>query len=136
MKQKTKKIVVEAGQRLEMVRKSYDYSRQEMASRLGVSRSNLYKNEIGFYFPRLDTLIRLHEDFDVSLDWLLFDSGPRHTKDKQAAIALENQSKSMISESPDVKELLTAIEQDQVLRHELLAYFYKYKKSEAKSPMA
>ncbi len=129
MKQRTKKNVVEAGHRLEEVRKSYDHSRQEMANRLGVSRSNLYKNEIGFYFPRLDTLVRLHDDFDISLDWLLFDIGPMHTKEKQAAIATENQSKGMVNESPDVKELLAAIEQDQVLRHELLAYFYKYKKN-------
>ncbi|MCX6579511.1 MAG: helix-turn-helix transcriptional regulator [Candidatus Aminicenantes bacterium] len=133
MKQRTKKIVVEAGQRLEAVRKSYDHSRQEMASRLGVSRSNLYKNEIGFYFPRLDTLVRLHDDFDISLDWLLFDIGPMHTKDKQAAIAMAKQSKGMVNESPDVIELLTAIEQDQVLRHELLAYFYKYKKNMVKN---
>ncbi|MDQ1351440.1 MAG: Helix-turn-helix protein [Acidobacteriota bacterium] len=133
MKQRTKKIVVEAGHRLEVLRKSHDYSRQEMASRLGVSRSNLYKNEIGFYFPRLDTLVRLHDDFDLSLDWLLFDSGPMHTKDKQSALAMENRSKGMVSESPDVMELLTAMEQDQVLRHELLAYFYKYKKNLAKN---
>ncbi|MDQ1354941.1 MAG: Helix-turn-helix protein [Acidobacteriota bacterium] len=131
MKQRTRNLIVEAGKRLEIMRNSYGHSRQEMASRIGISRSNLYKNEIGFAFPRLDTLIRLHEDFDLSLDWLLFNSGSMHTKENQAApAAMEKQTESTVNESPEIKELLAAVQEDLVLRHELLAYFYKYKKNQ------
>jgi transcriptional regulator with XRE-family HTH domain len=98
-----------------------------MARRLGVNKSNYYRNEIGIAFLRLESLIRLHVDFDISLDWLLFGIEPMHVKEKQAELASDRQTKVLIDETPDVKELLTAIEQDAVLRYELLAHFYKYK---------
>ena len=127
MKQRTKKLLVDAGQRLEIMRKSYGHSRQEMASRIGISRANLYRNEIGFAFPRLDTLIRLHDDFDISMDWLLFNAGSMHSKESQAALDVVKQSNG---QTPEVKELITAIENDPVLRYELLASYYKYKKNQ------
>ncbi|HLP47768.1 MAG TPA: helix-turn-helix transcriptional regulator [Candidatus Deferrimicrobium sp.] len=127
MKQKTKKIVVEAGQRLEEIRKSFGHSRQEMASRIGITRANLYRNEIGFAFPRLDTLIRLHEDFGISLDWLLFNKGTMHIKESQSALDMVKQSNE---QPPEIRELLAALENDPVLRFELLASFYKYKKNQ------
>ncbi|MCX6581581.1 MAG: helix-turn-helix transcriptional regulator [Candidatus Aminicenantes bacterium] len=127
MKLRSKNFINEVGNRLELARKSYGYGRSEMAQRLGIARSNLYRSEIGFSLPRMETLLRLHELFDISLDWLLFGIGPMHLKEKQAELADEKQTKALINETPDVKELLTAIEQDPILRHELLTHFYKYK---------
>ncbi|MDQ1353032.1 MAG: Helix-turn-helix protein [Acidobacteriota bacterium] len=127
MKLRSKNFINEVGHRLELARKSYGYGRSEMAQRLGIARSNLYRSEIGFSLPRMETLLRLKEIFDISLDWLLFDIGPMHLKERQAELASEKQTKALIDETPDVKELLVSIEQDPVLRHELLTHFFKYK---------
>jgi len=115
MKLRSKNFINEVGNRLELARKSYGYGRSETAQRLGIARSNLYRSEIGFSLPRMETLLRLHEVFDISLDWLLFGIGPMHLKEKQAELADEKQTKALVNETPDVKELLTAIEQDPLL---------------------
>lgn len=132
---RTKNFISDVSKRLRLVRKEHQYTRREMALRLGISPANYYKNETGVSMPRTDTLYRLHTDFDISLDWLLFGSQPMHNKDKQPVIAAEAKTTGLENILPDARELLDAMEQDQVLRHEVLLYFYKYKKSqETKTP--
>lgn len=58
----------EVGKRLALIRNELEYTRCEMALRLGIHKDNLYKNEIGCSIPGIDTLYRLHTDFDISLD--------------------------------------------------------------------
>jgi len=53
-----------------------------MASRLGISRGAYNKNERGINFPCIDTQRRLSEDFDISMDWLLFNKGAMFYKEK------------------------------------------------------
>lgn len=127
---RTKNFLIEVGQRLMTIRSAQGITRSEMARRLGVNKSNYYRNETGIAFPRLESLIRLHVDFDISLDWLLFGIGAMHSDENQSAALNESQIKGLETELPDVKEFLDAMEQDQVLRYELLAYFYKYKKNQ------
>ena len=130
MKQNIKNFREEVGHRLEIVRNSYGYRRSEMARRLGISKSNVYRNEIGYGFPRLSTLLKLYEEFDISLNWLLFNIEPMHTKDQQNTTAREKQIKELESKSPALNELLVAMEKDSVLLHGILFYFYKYKQDQ------
>jgi transcriptional regulator with XRE-family HTH domain len=127
MGMRTKSFLLEVGRRLMIIRLEQGITRSEMAKKLGVNKSNYYRNEIGIAFPRLESLIRLHVDFDISMDWLFFDISPMHIKERQAELAREKQTKALVDETPDVKQLLVAIEQDPVLRHELLTHFFKYK---------
>jgi len=126
---RTKSFISDLSKRLRLVRKEHQYTRREMALRLGISPANYYKNETAVSMPRTDTLYRLHTDFDISLDWLLFGSQPMHNKEKQPVIAAEVKTTGLENILPDARELLDAMEQDHVLRHEVLLYFYKYKKS-------
>jgi len=126
---RTKSFISDLSKRLRLVRKEHQYTRREMALRLGISPANYYKNETAVSMPRTDTLYRLHTDFDISLDWLLFGSQPMHNKEKQPVMAAEVKTTGLENILPDARELLDAMEQDQVLRHEVLLYFYKYKKS-------
>jgi transcriptional regulator with XRE-family HTH domain len=126
---RTKSFISDLSKRLRLVRKEHQYTRREMSLRLGISPANYYKNETAVSMPRTDTLYRLHTDFDISLDWLLFGSQPMHNKEKQPVMTAEVKTTGLENILPDARELLDAMEQDQVLRHEVLLYFYKYKQN-------
>jgi transcriptional regulator with XRE-family HTH domain len=70
------------GERLANVRRRLNYSRQEMARVLGLKSSGYFKNESGETFLSVTTLSRLQKNFDISIDWLLFNKGPMYFKDK------------------------------------------------------
>ena len=112
------------GERLAKVRHQLKYSRQEMARVLGLKSSGYSKNESGDTLPGLTTLNLLQKNFDISIDWLLFNKGPMYFKDKPS---LEKQTFDFVSQSQELGELMKSIEQDPQLRHEILAYFYRYK---------
>jgi len=124
-----KNFRIAVGKRLSQVRKESDLTRSKMAERLGINKTNYYKNEIGYSLLGIATMYRLHIDFDISMDWLLFDSQPMHNKEKQPAVESGAKGRLLEEIQPDVKELLAAMEQDHVLLHEVILYFYKYKQN-------
>jgi transcriptional regulator with XRE-family HTH domain len=126
---RTRNYVAGVSSRLKIVRSEQNYSRKEMAARLGISQTNIYKNETGICFPRMDTLHHLHKDFDISMDWLMFGSKPMHNKEKQPIIAAEKKTSGLENSNTDVRELLDTMEQDHILMYEILLYFQKYKKN-------
>lgn len=129
---RTSNFVADVSSRLKKVRKEHDYTRHDMAMRLGITQTNLYKNESGICFPRMDTLQRLHTDFDISMDWLMFGSKPMHNKEKQPVISAEKKTTGLENTNADVRELLDTMEQDHILMYEILLYFQKYKKNRDK----
>ena len=116
------------GKRIALIRDELRYTLSEMALKLGIHGDNFYKNEIGYSIPGIDKLYRLHTDFDISLDWLLFGSKPMHNKDKQPIIKPEKKI-GMENKFPHVRELMDAMEQDPLLMHEMLLNFFKYKQN-------
>lgn len=58
------------GDRLKSLRDNAGLSRQELADKLNISYSALSKYETNNRFPDRDTLIRLADFFDVTLDYL------------------------------------------------------------------
>ncbi|MDQ1353554.1 MAG: Helix-turn-helix protein [Acidobacteriota bacterium] len=131
---RTRSFLADLSRRLKSIRDEYRYTRQEMAEKLGLSRSNYYKNESGVSLPKVDTFYRLHTDFDISIDWFLFGSLPKHNKDKQSLPVEEKKPGGLENELADARELLDAMAQDPVLRHEVLLNFYKYKNNKTIPP--
>jgi transcriptional regulator with XRE-family HTH domain len=115
------------GQRLALLRYQYNYPLEEMARKLGLSRSGYFKNENGITLPKLETLQRLEKEFDISMDWLLFAKGPIHYQDVLAGKGTKTKSFSLEKSTPEVTTLLEFMEQDVLFRHEVLVFFYKYK---------
>lgn len=97
------------GGRLIRLRQHLKYSLEEMARKLGLSKSGYYKNEGGLSFPGLETLDCLQRDYDISMDWLMFEKGPMHYQAKQPEPAPEKVEKKETLDleniSPDVREL-------------------------------
>jgi transcriptional regulator with XRE-family HTH domain len=130
---KRARLLQEIGRRLRGLRKQLNYSLEEMAGKMGRSKSGYFKNENGITLPGLATMHRLQEDFDISMDWLIFNKGPVHYQEKQPepqpVIVEEDEKKTKDLEniSADVRELLAYMERDRLLAHEVLVFFYKYK---------
>lgn len=112
------------GRRLRRVRKQLNYSLGEMAGNLKVSKSGYYKNEKGITFPGVLTLDHLQWAYDISMDWLIFNKGPVFYKEK-----LPEHSPEPLEVSPDVREMLEHMSRDRLLEHEVLAFYYRYKKN-------
>ncbi|UCH94398.1 MAG: helix-turn-helix domain-containing protein [Candidatus Aminicenantes bacterium] len=128
MRKKRGNLIRDVGQRLKKLRKQLDYPANEMASRLGLRISSYYKNESGDTIPGLITLHRLQKDFNISMDWFLFNKGSMYYEEKQ--VENEKPHSGLEDKMPDVKELLDDMEKDPLLRHKILLHYYEYKKKE------
>ncbi|UCH95097.1 MAG: helix-turn-helix transcriptional regulator [Candidatus Aminicenantes bacterium] len=131
MEMNRRKILQGIGSKLKKLRKQLNYSRPKMAACFGVSMTGYGKNERGDTLPKLGTLIRLAEDFDISLDWLIMNKGTMYYKEKEPEKLIEKETKektaSLEDVMPGVRELLDSMAQDPLLLHEVMVYFYKYK---------
>jgi len=119
------------GRQMLKLRKNLNCSSGEMARKLGLSKSGYYKNENGITFPRLDTLDLLQRDFDISMDWLIFNKGPMHYGERLLEKRDEKKFLNLETVSSHVRELLEYMERDPLLQHEVLVHFYKYKERKA-----
>ncbi|MCP5050792.1 MAG: helix-turn-helix transcriptional regulator [bacterium] len=72
----------QVGRRLRQLRKQFNRSLDEMAKKMGVSKSAYYKNEGGLHIPDWKTLNLLQSEYNISLDWLIFNKGPRNFQTK------------------------------------------------------
>lgn len=62
------------GEKISKLRRDNNYTQEQLAELLGVSRQAVSKWESSLAYPETDKLIRLGELFDCSLDYLLKDS--------------------------------------------------------------
>lgn len=65
------------GEKLSKLRKENNYTQEQLADVLGVSRQAISKWESDITYPETDKLIRISELFDCSLDYLLRDTEER-----------------------------------------------------------
>lgn len=73
------------GNKLSMLRKERNYTQEQLASTLGVSRQAISKWESDAAFPETDKLIRISELFDCSLDYLLKEEMETDSKTRKDA---------------------------------------------------
>lgn len=58
------------GEKLQKLRKSNNFSQEQLAEKLGVSRQAISKWEMGT-LPDIENIVRISQYFDCSLDYLL-----------------------------------------------------------------
>ena len=61
------------GEKLSRLRKEYNYTQEQLADILGVSRQSISKWESDIAFPETDKLIKMGKLFECSMDYLLND---------------------------------------------------------------
>lgn len=67
-------LIMTTGDKISKLRRENNYTQEQLAELLGVSRQAISKWESSLAYPETDKLIRLGELFDCSLDYLLKDS--------------------------------------------------------------
>ena len=127
------------GRRLKKLRNHLGYTPPEMAGRLMIRPNGYYKNEVGLTRLSLVSLDILQTEFGVSMDWLFFEKGPMFYGEKHDSETGMTESdnafevwQEIVKTMPDIKELLEYMPNDPLFRHEMLAYFYKYKEKKEK----
>lgn len=71
------------GEKLSKIRKENNYTQEQLAEALGVSRQSVSKWEADIAFSETEKIIRISEIFECSLDWLLKD------RDTEEAVRVE-----------------------------------------------
>ena len=64
-------MIMALGEKLSKLRKEYNYTQEQLAEILGVSRQSISKWESDIAYPETDKLIELGKLFDCSMDYLL-----------------------------------------------------------------
>lgn len=94
------------GERLRSLRKDIDYSLRRMADELGISFSALGKYERNERQPDFDTLKKIAEYFDVSIDWLLGRSSHPELTTNEDTIYKKIANESIMFLNPSRDELI------------------------------
>lgn len=126
------------GYRLRKVRDNLTFTQDRMSVYFEMGRANYAKYENGETFPNPLVLEKLSTAFDVSLDWLMCAKGPMFFKEKEQKQEEEDKQaqakeKAQVREqeerplSEEYRELLAHMDQIPLLRHELLAFFYRFR---------
>ncbi len=131
-----KELIKRMGERFRQVRLDLGLSIKEIAGTLGLQPSGYRKNESGINAPGLDTLENMLKEHGISLNWLLFDTGPMRMETHQPSPDAEpetEQEPEMEAETmhpmdADTKELFEAMARDRGLHYEILAHYYRYRK--------
>jgi transcriptional regulator with XRE-family HTH domain len=118
--QERKTLVKEISLKFKKVRDMLRLTTDNMAARMGVSRSGYNKYEYGDAFPNPIGLKILANDFNISLDWLIADKGPIIYKEKTELTS------TMADVNRDVKSLLADMERIPLLRYEVLTHYHKF----------
>jgi len=110
MLSKNKTVRRDIGLKLKAMREERQWSQTEMAKHLGVNASVYHKNENGIHLPSVSTLHRLWDTFDISMNWLFFDDGPKHRKDNrkkemELAQAVEEEKRKLKAEQEKYQRL-------------------------------
>lgn len=59
------------GSRIELTRRNYNVSKEELSEYLEISKKVLYNIENDISMPSVEVLVRLHNKFKVSIDYIL-----------------------------------------------------------------
>ena len=99
------------GLKIKTLRTGKRLSQQELAKQLNIDRTTLSKIETGENFPAAGILVEIKRIFSISIDWLLTGNGqgPMESNDK------------------DINELLTTLQENRIVKHAVLGFFYEYK---------
>jgi transcriptional regulator with XRE-family HTH domain len=106
------KLVQETALKLRRLRQELGYNRTEMGEWLGVTRAAYNKYENGETFPFAQTLVRLGEAKNISLDWFILDKGPRLFEEKEKLDVLEKKLEELQKELEMEREKRKDLEQE------------------------
>lgn len=122
MKEELKK---EIGDRMRKVRKTLGYTQEKMVEFFDIGRANYSRIEKGEVWPGANILHTLRTKFNVSLDWMITNTGKMFTREREKRGYGERVDFGEYTK--EIKELLKYIEKVPMVKHAILSYFLEYK---------
>ncbi len=108
------------GKRIHDIRAALGLKQEQVALRLGCSRSNLSQVENGLILPGFTILSALRKELNVSVDWLLTGEGSMFIHEKEKGLYLLDFGK----DTGEVKEMLEEMKESQALKYRMLSDFF------------
>ena len=121
------------GKRIQKFRKRKRLIQTEIARALDVNRSTMSRIERGHGLPTVKQLLKMHDVYGVSMDWILCGNGPMMMQlTESLPLTGENRECRDIDE---LKKLFEEMMKDTALRHFILSSFYLYMEEIRKKPV-
>jgi transcriptional regulator with XRE-family HTH domain len=124
MKEELKK---EIGDRMRKVRKTLGYTQEKLVEFFDIGRANYSRIEKGEVWPGANILHTLRTKFNISLDWLITNTGKMFTREREKKEYSEKEKVDFGEYFEEVEELLSYIEKVPMMKHAILSYFLEYK---------
>ncbi|MCP4220972.1 MAG: helix-turn-helix transcriptional regulator [bacterium] len=120
------------GNRLKQIRESRGWNRRQLSEAMEVSPSAYTKNESGVTFPSMRSLRSLFNKLSISMNWFFFGRGPVHFKEEEKAPPPPPPSSAellgrKIEADPDIHEVVKAMLDNTLAKHQMLADFQRLK---------
>lgn len=91
-------MVKNLGKRLKYARLKRNFTQNELATKLDIKPNNIGHYESGTALPKLDTIIKISEVLNCSIDWLVAGKGEKPMSEEEEMI------ESLLSESVSDQE--------------------------------
>lgn len=117
------------GKRIRKIREHLKLEQEQMAARLDLHRNSIGQLERGFQLPSTHFLLKLHRQFNVSVEWVLFGRGAMLDKSRsggEEALGSAGSSGSVYID-PEVAEMLALMERVPLLKHFILGHYHQFK---------
>lgn len=115
----------EIGFRMRKIRKTLGYTQEKMVEFFDIGRANYSRIEKGEVWPGANILHTLRAKFNISLDWLITNTGKMFIRERDKKGYGERVDFGEYTK--EVKELLRYIEKVPMVKHAILSYFLEYK---------
>jgi transcriptional regulator with XRE-family HTH domain len=119
----------EIGKRIRLVRDKKGITQSELGEKLGIQFQHVSKYERGETVPTWENLIKLHEFYDVNINWLLTGKGTMFVSPITYSVA-DNQSLAAIRDldsDDQLDEIITELRNDQELKNLIYDYIKNYR---------
>ena len=115
----------EIGERMRKIRKALGFTQEKMVEFFDIGRANYSRIENGEVWPGVSILYKLRTNFNVSLDWLISNTGKMFTGEQETKASEGRVDFGEYAE--EVNELFRHIEKIPMVKHAILSYFLEYK---------
>lgn len=119
----------EIGKRIRLVRDKKGITQSELGEKLGIQFQHVSKYERGETVPTWENLIKLHEFYDVNINWLLTGKGTMFVSPITYSVA-DNQTLTAIRDldsDDQLDEIITELRNDQELKNLIYDYVKNYR---------
>ncbi|MDZ7263993.1 MAG: helix-turn-helix transcriptional regulator [candidate division KSB1 bacterium] len=119
----------EIGKRIRLVRDKKGITQSELGEKLGIQFQHVSKYERGETVPTWENLIKLHEFYDVNINWLLTGKGTMFVSPLTYSVA-DTQSPPAVRDldsDDQLDEIIAELRNDQELKNLIYDYIKNYR---------